>query len=353
MYKPTYKLTIKGAEKVTAFISDCKKQRDELLRSGKDTAENTDLPSVSDIESDLNSFLVEQGDYFNKWGITDNHYSRPLILKIGEDFADRELKTRTSSRDAIFTSVWNGGTEISSHCKVDTETGNIFDIEAVNVTGMNLETLDEEYVVLDNKKYGVSKDDRPKIIERTPKYELTDETRKVISGNRTVTLSRIRALKDFGVVKAGELGGFIEKEKNLSHAGRAWVCMDALVYDEAIVHGNALISGNAEVFEHADVNENACVVNNAHVYGHAKIYGDATVYENAEVFGDAEVYGQAEVLKDAKVCGDAKVYGWSEIKGIACDKAVIYNECVLQDQKYTTEGLSSRNESPKKQEIER
>ena len=43
------------------------------------------------------------------------------------------------------------------------------------------------------------------------KYELTDKT-KVYDG---CTLHRIRALKDFGDVKAGDLGGWIESEKNL------------------------------------------------------------------------------------------------------------------------------------------
>ena len=51
------------------------------------------------------------------------------------------------------------------------------------------------------------------------KYRLTEET-KVINGH---TLHRIEALKDFGGVKKGELGGWIEKEDNLSHDGNAWV----------------------------------------------------------------------------------------------------------------------------------
>ena len=40
------------------------------------------------------------------------------------------------------------------------------------------------------------------------KYELTDET-KEFNGK---TLYRIRALIDFGLVKTGDLGGWIEKE---------------------------------------------------------------------------------------------------------------------------------------------
>ena len=41
---------------------------------------------------------------------------------------------------------------------------------------------------------------------------------------------------EFGIIKIGDLGGWIEKEENLSHEGNAWVCGDAEVY------------GNAEVF---------------------------------------------------------------------------------------------------------
>ena len=47
------------------------------------------------------------------------------------------------------------------------------------------------------------------------KYKLTDETIEV-NGK---TLYRIEALKDFSNVKKGDKGGFIEKEKNLSHLG--------------------------------------------------------------------------------------------------------------------------------------
>ena len=50
------------------------------------------------------------------------------------------------------------------------------------------------------------------------KYEFTNKTIK-IAGH---TLHRIRAVRDFGDVKAGDLGGFIEKEDNLSHEGNVW-----------------------------------------------------------------------------------------------------------------------------------
>lgn len=49
------------------------------------------------------------------------------------------------------------------------------------------------------------------------KYRLTDE--EIIVGCRT--LYRIQALRDFGDVKEGEFGGWIESEKNLLHEGSA------------------------------------------------------------------------------------------------------------------------------------
>ena len=74
------------------------------------------------------------------------------------------------------------------------------------------------------------------------KYEFTGETKRVELWNRTATLHRIKATVEFGFVKVGELGGWIEKEENLSHEGKAWVC------DDAEVWGNAKVCGDAEVF---------------------------------------------------------------------------------------------------------
>lgn len=61
------------------------------------------------------------------------------------------------------------------------------------------------------------------------KYRLTDD--KIIVGCRT--LYRIQALRDFGDVKEGEFGGWIESEKNLSHEGDARVSGNARVYGDA------------------------------------------------------------------------------------------------------------------------
>ena len=93
------------------------------------------------------------------------------------------------------------------------------------------------------------------------KFKLTSEFIVDISG---VKLFRIKALIEFGNVKAGDLGGYIEKEENLSHMGNAWVS------------GNARVSSNARVS------------------GDAQVFGDARVSGNAQVFGDARVSGDKD-----------------------------------------------------------
>ena len=73
--------------------------------------------------------------------------------------------------------------------------------------------------------------------EQQKKYELTDEFIEHWSGKK---LYRIKALVTFGTVVAGQLGGFVESEKNLdqSLSGNAWV------------YGNALVRSHAVIFEH-------------------------------------------------------------------------------------------------------
>lgn len=137
------------------------------------------------------------------------------------------------------------------------------------------------------------------------KYELTDERIKV-NGK---TLYRIKALKNFGKVRAGDLGGYIQSEKNLSHEGNAWV------YDTAQVSGNAKVYGDAQVYGGAKV------YGNAQVYGKAQVYGNAQVYGKSSVGGKARVYGSAQVRDDAEVGGYAAVYDNAEVY----DNAGVYD----------------------------
>ena len=130
------------------------------------------------------------------------------------------------------------------------------------------------------------------------KYELTEDSKKFYG----ITLHRIRALRDFGGIKAGECGGWVEKEENLSHEYNSWVYGNARVYGDARVCGDARVHGDAQVYGDAQVSGDAQVCGYAQVYGNARVYGDAQVCGDAQVFGDAQVYGNARVYGDAEVC---------------------------------------------------
>ena len=146
----------------------------------------------------------------------------------------------------------------------------------------------------------------------TKKYELVLEDSIEFFEQK---LFRIRALTDFDSVKAGDLGGYIQSNENLSHEGNAWVSEDAKVCERAEVCDNAEVSGDAIVSGSARVCDDAKVYDNAEVWGNAKVSGNATVKDNTEVWGEAEISGNAIVAEKARVCGTTKVSGNAEVYG--------------------------------------
>lgn len=139
-------------------------------------------------------------------------------------------------------------------------------------------------------------------MRKVKKFKLTSEFIVDISG---VKLFRIKALIEFGNVKAGDLGGYIEKEENLSHMGNAWVSGDARVSGNARVSGDARVFGNAQVFGDARVFGNAWVSGDAWVSGNAQVSGDKD-YAYAHGFGSCNRTTTFFRLKDGDVgvrCG--------------------------------------------------
>ena len=128
------------------------------------------------------------------------------------------------------------------------------------------------------------------------KYELTDKTIE-FDGH---ILHRIIALKDFGSVTKGDLGGFIEKEENLSQEGDCWVYNDAKVY------------GNVRVYDYVQVYGNAQVYRNAIIHGEAKVYGNAKIYDAAVVRGDAEVKELSDYIVFKNNWSSGRYFTWTK-----------------------------------------
>ena len=124
------------------------------------------------------------------------------------------------------------------------------------------------------------------------KYKLTHQTKKVRGGH---TLHRIKAIKSFGDVKKGELGGWIEGYDNLSPYDTAWVYDNAMVWDGAKVGEKAKVGGTAKVFG------NAWIFGNAHVFESACVYGLASVWGNAKVYGDSVIRGNIDIRENDEI----------------------------------------------------
>ena len=95
------------------------------------------------------------------------------------------------------------------------------------------------------------------------KYRLTDETKEYYGR----ILHRIEAVETFGSVEAGEKGGWIEKEENLSQEGLCWVYDNAQVYGDALAYDNAQIRSRGDIFW---------------VTGLGSRYGTTTIYRNKD-----------------------------------------------------------------------
>ncbi len=138
----------------------------------------------------------------------------------------------------------------------------------------------------------------------TLKYEITG-----IQHPNYPNLFRIQALRDIPSigVKADDLGGYVEHERNLSQNGNCWIGGDACVYENASVCGVSRVCGYAWVFGEA------CIYDNAHIYGAAWIGASAAVFGKAQVYGNAKVYGTSRIYDHASISGSSTIHNALEI----------------------------------------
>ena len=167
-------------------------------------------------------------------------------------------------------------------------------------------------------------------------------------------LHRIQAAKNFGNVKTGDIGGWIEREENLSHEGTCWIYDDAKAYDDSRILSQAKLRGNARILHNAIVEDKAVISGDAKIYGKAHIFGMAAIFERASVCGlaqidnwaiiggDAIVYEYAMVTGHAILEGRAEVYGSTKVEG----STKLRSTALIQSSKdYLTIGpIGSRND---------
>ena len=138
------------------------------------------------------------------------------------------------------------------------------------------------------------------------KYEITD-----IAHETYPFLHRIRALRDIGKnVKAGDLGGFVEEERNLE----ADLSDSAWIFDDAIACGSAYVNQDASLHDTAIACDHAYVSRGSALYGQARAE-DGAYLRGAVMCGNAYASGFAQVLcctdrsDGPLLSGDCQIFG--------------------------------------------
>ncbi len=124
------------------------------------------------------------------------------------------------------------------------------------------------------------------------KYEILADNKREwpVEGSRWFVY-QIRALRDFGDVKSGDLGGYISDYDCLDRwNGNCWIGNDAVV-SEASVKEEAVIKDNAVVKDNAIIRGNAVIKNNAIIAGNVMVNqgtigGDTMIGDNFWIRAD-------------------------------------------------------------------
>lgn len=134
------------------------------------------------------------------------------------------------------------------------------------------------------------------------KFELVLESKeKFYIGGEERTMYRIRALKDIPKqgVKKGDLGGWVEHERNLSPKATSWIFLEAKVCGYSVVQNGASVTHQAKVYGASIISDRCRVSHNA-------IIDDSTLRDDVLVLDDSMVTrsmldGKISILYDSKV----------------------------------------------------
>lgn len=138
------------------------------------------------------------------------------------------------------------------------------------------------------------------------KYMITKNTKTI----GDTILHQIKSLQSFSDVSAGDLGGWIESEANLSQNDEAWIYEDSYVYEHAYVYGNAKVTKCSCVSGHAHIYDDA-IIENSNVCGNAQIFGNAYIIKS-HIDGHVQVFDNT-TLDSSHVHDHAIISGWTSL----------------------------------------
>ena len=166
------------------------------------------------------------------------------------------------------------------------------------------------------------------------KYEMTNITMEF----EERTLYRVRALKNFRNVKAGDLGGWVSGKHNLSQEGDCWIydeakCMDnARMYHNSAMYNNAVMCdfsemhGCSEMHNYSAMLDNSRMYNCSAMYDNSRMYNDSKMYNNSRMFDNSAMYNNAVMLDNSKMFENSRMYRDSRLK----NKENLYGKLVTK-----------------------
>lgn len=163
------------------------------------------------------------------------------------------------------------------------------------------------------------------------KYKLTDDS-KIINGH---TVHRIEALEDFGDVKKGDMGGFIESERNLPQDinDTSWV------YDDSIVYGSGAITEDSSVRHSSEVmnsNVNYLSEVSGSQVSNSKVYINATVKDSKITYSGIHMSKvEGSTIEQSRLNWDSEATNSSihnsRMGGKTVNNVVMKNDKIVQD----------------------
>lgn len=137
------------------------------------------------------------------------------------------------------------------------------------------------------------------------KYYLTNDVIDV-DGHKLHRIVAARDIPEIGV-QEGDLGGYVESERNLSHQGTAWI-FAGKVYEQACVIDGATVRGN-----------------NVHIHDTACLSGGFIAYDDAHLYGNFRGTGCGKAAGRVDACDNTIIKG----SGFATDGTIMRHKATV------------------------
>lgn len=149
------------------------------------------------------------------------------------------------------------------------------------------------------------------------KYKILKYKMRIVDGR---IVYRIKALKDFADVKAGDMGGWVSKSTEIRHDDNSWVYSDSVVINSKLsknvqVRGksrvvDSILNGNIVIEQIDSFSPDGTISNNSLLLNDVKIdtpeKGNTNIVGNVIIKYGVYIYGSTTITDNVFIVGDVK-----------------------------------------------